>query len=51
MSFDIIPTPSFLKDVKMLSKKYPSLKADLIKLGEKLLETPNMGEPLGKNLF
>lgn len=51
MSFDIIPTPFFLKDVKTLSKKYVSLKSDLIKLVEQLLETPDMGEPLGKNCY
>ena len=51
MSFDIIPTPFFLKDVKTLSKKYVSLKSDLIKLVEQLLETLDMGEPLGKNCY
>jgi mRNA-degrading endonuclease RelE of RelBE toxin-antitoxin system len=51
MSFDIIPTPLFLKEVKTLSKKYISLTSDLLKLEKQLLETPDMGEPLGKNCY
>lgn len=51
MSFEIIPTPLFSKDVKTLSKKYASLKSDLIELEKQLLETPTMGDPLGKDCY
>ncbi|MDR2206021.1 MAG: type II toxin-antitoxin system RelE/ParE family toxin [Flavobacteriaceae bacterium] len=51
MNFDIVPTPFFLKEVKILSKKYVSLKSDLKELEKQLLETPDMGEPLGKDCY
>jgi mRNA-degrading endonuclease RelE of RelBE toxin-antitoxin system len=51
MSFEIIPTPLFLKDVKILSKKYPSLKNDLTALEELLLKNPVAGEALGKDCY
>ena len=51
MGFEIIPTPFFLKDVKPLVKKYPSLKSELIQLENTLIENPSMGEPLGKDCY
>jgi mRNA-degrading endonuclease RelE of RelBE toxin-antitoxin system len=51
MSFEIIPTPFFLKDVKPLVKKYPSIKNELERLGDELLLKPRMGEPLGKDCY
>ena len=51
MSFEIIPTPFFLKDVKPLVKKYPSLKKELLQLEDKLLSNPMLGEPLGKDCY
>ena len=51
MGFEIIPTPFFLKDVKPLVKKYPSLKSELIQLENNLIEKPSMGEPLGKDCY
>jgi hypothetical protein len=51
MSFEIIPTPFFLKDLKVMIKKYPSLKFDLLKLEEALLHNPKLGEPLGKDCY
>lgn len=51
MSFEIIPTPFFLKDVKPLVKKYPSLKNELARLGDELLLNPQMGEPLGRDCY
>lgn len=51
MSFEIIPTPFFLKDVKPLVKKYPSLRNELAKLEDELLVNPQIGEPLGKDCY
>ena len=50
MSFDIRTIKSFDKKVKKLAKKYPSLKDDLINLGNDLLANPNLGTDLGNNL-
>ena len=51
MSFNIIPTPTFEKELKQLSKKYPSLKQDFAKLAEQLIHEPRLGKPIGKNCF
>ena len=50
MSFDIRTIKSFDKKAKKLAKKYPSLKDDLINLGNDLLANPNLGTDLGNNL-
>lgn len=51
MSFDIETLPQFERDLKKLAKKYASLKADYQHLLESLLETPQQGTPLGKDLY
>ena len=50
MSFSVIPTPDFKKLFKKLSKKYPSLKADLQQLINKLAEEPKTGIDLGHGI-
>ena len=47
----IITTDSFLKSVRKLSKKYPSLLKDLLSLKSLLLINPFSGVPLGKNCY
>jgi mRNA-degrading endonuclease RelE of RelBE toxin-antitoxin system len=44
-------TASFVKSIKALRKKYPSVGADLEALGESLQENPQQGESLGKNCY
>ncbi len=51
MSYRIELTAKFEKQSKRLSKKYPSVKSDLAKLGEELKENPTLGTPLGRNCF
>ncbi|MCX6239673.1 MAG: type II toxin-antitoxin system RelE/ParE family toxin [Bacteroidia bacterium] len=51
MSYKVIPTDNFNKEVKQLAKKYHSLKDDLIKLRAELLENPTLGTALGRNVF
>jgi hypothetical protein len=46
MSFKIVPIQSFLKEVKHLSKKHPSLKDDLRNLGAELALNPRLGQPI-----
>jgi mRNA-degrading endonuclease RelE of RelBE toxin-antitoxin system len=46
MSFNIIPTPPFQKELKLLAKKYPFIKNDLAELSVKLQEDPQMGTHL-----
>ena len=51
MSFNIIPTPPFEKDLKQLAKKYPSVKKDITDLATKLLKEPKLGTPLGNDYY
>jgi mRNA-degrading endonuclease RelE of RelBE toxin-antitoxin system len=51
MSYKVIPTPQFEKEVKKLSKKYPSAKGDIVNLVNELKENPTMGIPLANNCF
>jgi len=51
MSFKIVPVQSFLKKVKYLSKKHPSLKDDLRNLGADLTLNHKLGTPIGRNCY
>lgn len=51
MSFSIIPTPNFERELKKIAKKYPSLKADLLQLQKSLLENPIQGNEVFKNCY
>lgn len=51
MSYKIIPTSQFEKELKRLFKKYPSIKSDLFELVSQLKENPNLGTPLLKNCY
>jgi len=49
MTFDIQYVPSFGKDLKKLSKKYPSLKNDFAELVRSLEKEPFQGVALGNS--
>jgi mRNA-degrading endonuclease RelE of RelBE toxin-antitoxin system len=51
MSYSIIVSDSFARELKYLSKKYPSIKADLAALGRKLLLDPMQGIALGNECY
>jgi mRNA-degrading endonuclease RelE of RelBE toxin-antitoxin system len=51
MSYELIFTPFFERELKQLTKKYPSIKKDLAVLGQQLLESPEIGVPLGKKCY
>ena len=48
---NIIATPLFLRGIKALRKKYPSVRADLDRFYEDLEADPQQGDPLGKNCY
>lgn len=50
MNYRIEVYPAFKKEVKRLSKRYPSLKKDIQNLAEELLEEPDMGTDLGNGV-
>lgn len=51
MNYRIELTSKFEKQLKRLSKKYPSIKSDLTKLGGELKKNPALGTPLGRNCY
>ena len=48
---EVIPSASFLRDLKPLAKKFPSLLTKVAQMGELLAEQPQTGTPLGNNCF
>lgn len=51
MSFSILTTPPFEKELKQLAKKYPSVKKDIADLAVKLLKEPKMGIAFGNDCY
>ena len=51
MSYSVKLTPNFKKQAKRLAKKYKSLPLDLAKLFDQLAVNPQIGVPLGKNIY
>jgi mRNA-degrading endonuclease RelE of RelBE toxin-antitoxin system len=51
MSFDVVPIPEFVKELKRLSKKYRSLKAELDLVGDVLADHPHTGVAIGNGCY
>src|SRR5438045_4525107 len=51
MSYKVLSIPPFDKQLKRLSKKYPSLKKDFAELLKDLEQKPNQGTALGHNCY
>lgn len=51
MSYNVIATPDFKKDLKSLVKKFPSLKQEIAAVFESLEENPTQGTPIGKSCY
>lgn len=51
MSYNIIPTHRFEKELKRLVKKFPSLKGEFASLIDDLSTRPSLGVSLGNNCF
>jgi mRNA-degrading endonuclease RelE of RelBE toxin-antitoxin system len=51
MSYKIELSLNFKKEAKKLSKKYPSLKAELNSLFIELETNPHLGTPLGNDIY
>lgn len=51
MSYNVIAIPNFKKEIKKLSKKFPSLKADFEEMVESLQINPEQGTPLGNHCY
>jgi mRNA-degrading endonuclease RelE of RelBE toxin-antitoxin system len=51
MNYNIVPSDNFSRELKRLSKKYPSLKQKIKDLSSELLKNPHTGTPLGHNCY
>lgn len=51
MSYKIIATPAFAKDIKRLVKKFHSVKKEYAALIESLEQNPAQGTPLGHDCY
>lgn len=51
MRYKIVLSENFKKEAKRLTKKYPSLKAELSELFINLEENPTLGIPLGNDIY
>ena len=51
MSYNILVTAEFSKEIKKLPKKYPSLKEEYYALLHSLLVTPAQGTALGNSIY
>lgn len=51
MSYNIIPTHRFEKELKRLVKKFPSLKKEFAELIKDIIENPEKGTFIGNNCY
>lgn len=51
MSFSILPTHRFEKELKRLAKKFPSLKSEFAKLIIELTKNPETGTNIGNSCY
>ena len=51
MSYKVISIPNFEKELKILAKKYPSLKTEYIELVQFLKNEPKQGTAIGNNCY
>lgn len=51
MKYNIELTDNFKKEAKKLIKKYASLRAEIVTLGEQLAENPTIGTSLGNDVY
>lgn len=51
MSFEVIATVPFERKIKRLSKKYKSIKSDLLPIIDELCENPTLGTAIGKDCY
>jgi mRNA-degrading endonuclease RelE of RelBE toxin-antitoxin system len=50
MSYNVVATPNFDKELKRLARKYPSLKGEVNDLKEELKTNPLQGVDMGNNV-
>ncbi len=51
MSYRLVPTSNFARELKRLAKKHPGLKKSIKDLSKILENKPKQGSPLGKHCY
>jgi len=51
MTYTVIAVPPFIRELKRLAKKFPSLKEEYTELVKELKKDPEIGAPLGNNVY
>ena len=51
MNYKILSIPEFDRQLKRLSKKFPSLKSEIAELAKTLLNDPHYGTSIGKQCY
>ncbi len=51
MTYRLVPTKAFSRQLKRLKKKYPSILTDLDKIAKELIITPALGDQVYKNCY
>jgi len=51
MTYSIIALPPFERELKRLSKKYPSIKGDFAVFIDQITKNPIQGTPIGKDCY
>lgn len=51
MSFDVVLTPDFKKELKHIAKKHKQILKDLNVLIDELIKNPTMGTDLGQSIY
>jgi mRNA-degrading endonuclease RelE of RelBE toxin-antitoxin system len=51
MSFEVLSTEDFERELKRLAKKHRSLRDDIVKLGQALSADPTIGVPIGQGCY
>lgn len=51
MSYKIVPTNTFARELKKLAKKHRSIKTDVYNLGEQLEENPTIGDEVIEHCY
>ncbi len=51
MTYRLVPTKAFSRELKRLKKKYPSILTDLDKISKELVNTPSLGDQVYKNCY
>lgn len=51
MSYKVITSENFVRELKRLARKYPSLKQEVANLGDSLAKDPTQGTPVGRECY